>query len=175
MNNQSLPINQLASKTLPISDLRLRTTAYSLLIVALHYLTYPEKVLTSGNLHNHLNRYFRRTTARRSATSNLIKKNNLLDSEEFSNLGTSGGRVFQISFLQPIQERLQEIAQTQGSLVEKIEYFMREIHVPVLTQQIEKAIAEYKEFVASMGKDMPNMKKKQKASMVETRQEEAIA
>ena len=72
MNNQSLPINQLASKTLPISDLRLRTTAYSLLIVALHYLTYPEKVLTSGNLHNHLNRYFRRTTARRSATSNLI-------------------------------------------------------------------------------------------------------
>ena len=52
---------------------------------------------------------------------------------------------------------------------------MREIHVPVLTQQIEKAIAEYKEFVASMGKDMPNMKKKQKASMVETRQEEAIA
>lgn len=147
------------SNELPF-ETKIRTTPYVLLLVAVHYFTQKDLALTSGNLHAILNQQHRLQTARKSATSNIIKKSPLLDSCEFSNLGTSGGRIFQVNFIPAVEKILLDMQQLTLPLEEQIEQFLHAIHAPVLRKHISTMLETYSEYCQQNREKIPTIASK---------------
>ncbi len=149
------------SNELPF-DIKIRTTPFVLLVVAVHSFTRKDIALTSGNLHGILNQHHRNKQARKSATSNLIKKSPLLDSHEFSNFGTSGGRIFQVKFIPAAENILADMQALNLPLEEQIEQFMHAIHAPVLRKHIENILNLYDQYCKENSHNIPSVASKEK-------------